>query len=83
MKLQLQSQLEQAKLMEKEKEMQAEMQRELMRQQAENERKAAELQSREAMNTSDNETAKLPAAAELETGEDIAVSTGTGINPNP
>lgn len=83
MKLQLQSQLEQAKLIEKEKEMQAEMQRELMRQQAENERKAAELQSREAMNTSDNETAKLLAAAEIETGEDIKVSTGTGINPNP
>ncbi len=83
MKLQLQSQLEQAKLIEKEKEMQAEMQRELMRQQAENERKAAELQSREAMNTSDNETAKLLAAAEIETGENIKVSTGTGINPNP
>jgi len=35
------------------------------------------------MNTSDNDTAKLLAAAELATGERVSVSTGTGINPNP
>jgi hypothetical protein len=35
------------------------------------------------MNTSDNETAMLLAAAEMSTGEKVAISTGTGINPNP
>ena len=38
---------------------------------------------REKMNMDDNETAKLLAAAEMATGERVAVSTGTGINPNP
>jgi hypothetical protein len=37
------------------------------------------------MNDSDNATAMRLAAAEISTGEKIAVSTGTGIdyNPNP
>jgi hypothetical protein len=35
------------------------------------------------MNTADNDTAKLLAAAEMATGEKVRVSTGTGINPNP
>ena len=50
---------------------------------AENERKGAEIASRERMNQADNDTAKLLAAAEMATGEKVAVSTGTGINPNP
>ena len=35
------------------------------------------------MNESDNETAKLLAAAEMATGEKVRVSTGTGIDPDP
>jgi len=35
------------------------------------------------MNASDNETAMLLAAAEIQSGEKVSVSTGTGINPNP
>jgi hypothetical protein len=37
--------------------------------------------SRERMNESDNQTAKELAAAEILSGERVAVSTGTGINP--
>jgi hypothetical protein len=59
------------------------LQSEQMRQQAENQRLAADLETRERMNTADNDTAKLLAAAEMATGEKVAVSTGTGINPNP
>lgn len=54
-----------------------------MQEQNENMRTAEEIASRERMNTSDNETAMLLAQAEIESGENIAVSTGTGINPNP
>ena len=36
---------------------------------------------RERMNTADNDTAMRLAAAEIMSGEKIAVSTGTGINP--
>ena len=54
-----------------------------LREQAENERTMAEIAARERMNTADNETAMLLAAAEMSTGEKVAVSTGTGINPNP
>lgn len=46
-------------------------------------RKAAELQARVAMNTQDNATAMQLAAAEIASGEKVAWSTGTGINPNP
>lgn len=52
-------------------------------QQAEDARKAAELQARIQMNTEDNTTAMQLAAAEIASGERVAVSTGTGINPNP
>jgi hypothetical protein len=54
-----------------------------MKQMAENERTAAEIAGRERMNNADNDTAKLLAAAEMATGERVAVSTGSGINPNP
>jgi hypothetical protein len=61
------------------------MQREQLRQSMENERTAAEIDARINMNDSDNATAMRLAAAEISTGEKIAVSTGTGIdyNPNP
>jgi Flp pilus assembly protein TadD len=57
------------------------MRQEEVRQMAENERTAAEIASRERMNTADNDTAMRLAAAEIMSGEKIAVSTGTGINP--
>ena len=82
-RLAMQAQLEQAKLQDKQQDRAEKMQAEQMRQLAENERTAAEITARERMNTADNETAKLLAAAEMATGERVAVSTGTGINPNP
>jgi chaperonin GroES len=82
-KLQTQQQLEAAKLAARQQEQAEQMQAEQMRQMAENERTAAEIAGRERMNTADNDTAKLLAAAELATGERVSVSTGTGINPNP
>ena len=82
-KLQQDSQIEQAKLASKENENREKLQAQEMREAAENERAAAEISSRERMNSADNETAMLLAAAELATGEKVAVSTGTGINPNP
>jgi hypothetical protein len=80
-KLQLQQQTEAQKLADNQQKRQADMQREQLRQSAENERTSAEIASRERMNTSDNDTAMRLAAAEIATGEKIAVSTGTGINP--
>ena len=81
------AQIEQAKMQaeqaEKAQDLQARMALEQMRQQAEDQRKAAELQARMAMNTEDNRTALELAAAEIASGERVAVSTGTGINPNP
>lgn len=38
---------------------------------------------RERMNQQDNLTALTIASAEIESGENVAVSTGTGINPQP
>ena len=85
-------QIEQQKLVEKQKAdqqkmtsdqmaSQAELQREQLRQQSEDERTMAELQARMEMNTDDNETAMRLAAAEIASGDKVAVSTGTGINP--
>jgi hypothetical protein len=54
-----------------------------MRQEAETARTRAEIDARLQMNDSDNATAMRLAAAEIATGERIAVSTGTGINPTP
>jgi hypothetical protein len=50
---------------------------------AEDQRTAAEIEARERMNTADNQTAMHLAAAEIASGDKVAVSTGTGINPNP
>ena len=82
-KMQSQQQLEAAKLQTQQQELNQRMQAEQVKQQAENQRTAADLETRERMNTADNDTAKLLAAAEMATGEKVAVSTGTGINPNP
>ena len=54
---------------------------EQMRQLGNDQRTQATLDSRERMNTGDNQTAMQLAQAEIMSGENIAVSTGTGINP--
>jgi hypothetical protein len=82
-KMQSQQQLEAAKLQAQQQANFEKMQAEQMKQEAENQRTAADLETRERINTADNDTAKLLAAAEMATGEKVAVSTGTGINPNP
>jgi hypothetical protein len=45
-------------------------------------RTAAQLSSREQINKEDNLTALAIAEAEIESGEKVAVETGTGINPS-
>ena len=82
-KVQQDQQLEAAKLADRQQDRMERMQAEQMRQMAENERTTAEIAGRERMNNADNDTAKLLAAAEMATGEKVAVSTGTGINFNP
>ncbi len=54
---------------------------EQMRQQSEDRRVALQVESRERMNEADNQTAVSIAAAEIASGNSVAVSTGTGINP--
>ena len=80
-KLQLQRQNDAAKLTDQQQARADKLQAEQFRQMAESQRTAAEVAARERMNTADNDTAKLLAAAEMATGEKVAVSTGTGINP--
>ena len=82
-KMRSQQQLEAAKLQSQQQELAQRMQAEQIKQDAENQRTMADLEVRERMNTADNDTAKLLAAAEMATGEKVAYSTGTGINPNP
>lgn len=60
-----------------------EMQLEELKQSREDARTSSEIQSRELMNDQDNRTALTLATTELASGEKFAVSTGTGINPNP
>ena len=55
--------------------------REQFKQMAESDRANAANASKEFMNTQDNETALTIAQAEIESGEKVDVSTGTGINP--
>ena len=76
-----QQQIEQQKLADRQRERDERMRQEELRQMAENERTAADLAARERMNTADNDTAMRLAMAEITSGERIAVSTGTGINP--
>jgi len=80
-KLQLQQQKLQVDAQTDAQKSQEDLQKEQMRQRAENERTMVELDTRERMNTADNDTAMRLAATELATGEKFAVSTGTGINP--
>jgi hypothetical protein len=80
-KLQLQQQNDAVKLTDQQQARAEKLQAEQFRQMAESQRTAAEMAARERMNTADNDTAKLLAAAEMATGEKVAVSTGTGINP--
>jgi len=87
---QLDAQKMQADAMKTQAEMQLEMQKlqieqqlEQMKQDREDARKSAELNARMTMNQQDNQTAMQLAQAEIMSGERIAVSTGTGINPNP
>ena len=54
-----------------------------MQQDREDERTAAEIQAKLAMNEADNQTAMALAEMEALSGEKFAVSTGTGINPQP
>lgn len=82
-KLQLQQAQDQQDAQLKQAELQQELTIEQLRQQSEDARKQAELQARLAMNADDNRTAMELAAAEIASGERVAVSTGTGINPNP
>ena len=82
-KLQMAAQKDQQALQLKAAEMQQEVSIEQLRQQSEDARTQAELQARLAMNTDDNRTAMELAAAEIASGERVAVTTGTGINPNP
>jgi chaperonin GroES len=91
-KMQQQAQLEAAKLQQDAQMDAAKMQQDAQQEQArialaqqveqqETERKLAEMQVRQAMNTQDNLTAMELAKLEVETGERFGVSTGTGINP--
>jgi ABC-type transport system involved in cytochrome bd biosynthesis fused ATPase/permease subunit len=54
---------------------------EASRQAAEDRRTQAELAVRQQINNEDNQTALEIANLEVASGENIAVSTGTGINP--
>ena len=78
-------QLAQAKLQREvqdaEQRQQVNMQRDVFKQDRLDQRQARELQVKVAINDSDNQTAKQIAAMEAVTGERVAVSTGTGINP--
>jgi len=75
------AQADAAALADKQQARAQDLQREQLRQVAESQRTAAEIDARMQMNDSDNATAMRLAAAEIASGEKIAVSTGTGINP--
>jgi hypothetical protein len=80
-KLTLKQQSDQQALADKQQARAEELQREQMRQAAENERTAASIEADLQMNSDDNATAMRLAAAEIASGEKVAVSTGSGINP--
>jgi hypothetical protein len=76
-----QAQLEQQKLADRQQDRAAELQREQLRLAADAQRAQQSDAVRYQMNTDDNNTALQLAAAEIASGEKVAVSTGTGINP--
>lgn len=80
-KLQATQQRQQQEDMLKKQLAQAQFALEQFKQQQENLRQYEINASRERINRGDNETAMQLAAAEIESGEHIALSTGTGINP--
>jgi hypothetical protein len=55
---------------------------ETLRQDREDQRKQAEIAAKLQVNADDNETAKQLAAAEILSGEKLAMTTGNNINPN-
>jgi len=75
------AQFKQAQITSDAKKQQDTMVIEQMKQSGNDQRTMAELESRERMNAGDNQTAMQLAQAEIMSGEKIAVSTGTGINP--
>jgi hypothetical protein len=79
--LQQEAQLEQEKIASDARQAQLDMAKEQLRQQSEDQRTSAELEARMMMNEADNDTAMRLAAAEIASGDKVAVSTGTGINP--
>jgi hypothetical protein len=82
-KLALQQQLAQINAQMDQAKMQQDMAALAMKEEREDARTAAELQARVSMNEADNQTAMTLAELEMLSGEKIAVSTGTGINPQP
>ena len=82
-KMQAEAMQTQAEMQLQAQKLQIEQQLEQMKQDREDARKSAELNARMTMNQQDNQTAMQLAQAEIMSGERIAVSTGTGINPNP
>ncbi len=60
---------------------QADMQKEQFKQSAEDRRTHEEIESKKQMNREDNLTALTIAQGEMDSGERVALSTGTGINP--
>lgn len=60
---------------------QSALQREGMKQSAEDRRTAQEIAAKQQMNREDNMTALTIAQGEIVSGEKVALSTGTGINP--
>jgi hypothetical protein len=82
-RLQQAAQLKQAELQDRDAQRQHDLQKTQLVQQAQDRRTGAELETRVEMNSADNATAMQLAAAEIASGDRVAVSTGTGINPNP
>ena len=82
-KMQADAMQSQAEMQLQAQKLQIEQQLEQMKQDREDARTSAEINARMTMNQQDNQTAMQLAQAEIMSGERIAVSTGTGINPNP
>ncbi len=80
---QAKAQLDAARIADREKDRAAKMQAEQFKQDQENQRSTFEVDARVGMNDADNQTARDLAALEIVSGERVAVSTGTGINPSP
>ena len=82
-KMQAEAMQTQAEMQLQAQKLQIEQQLEQLKQDREDARTSAELNARMTMNQQDNQTAMQLAQAEIMSGERIAVSTGTGINPQP